>query len=644
MLAVKRCLFFLALAGLVLAHRPMAASPLNDAIRPERVTLDNGLEVWMKSRPGSGSVCLYAAVKAGRRYETLQQRGLAHFVEHMVFEGTGRWSHKGLQQELRARGATCPAATDADATMIWLEVPAADLNFGLEWLVDVLFDSTFPAERVKVERNILLRELEPLNYRSVRWRLMRALFDDNSMVEGPQDLKWELRNTRRLRRDELLRFYREQYVPNNVVLAVAGDFDLVAARARLSEVFGRVRRAASPPRGARADPAAAGKPLRVAGFGSFKRSGLWYGYTVPADTGAHDLEHLRWLFSLVGVRARDRITHELGLAYEVSAEGPALCPETQPRMLGQVWVACRYSDLPVVERIVRQEFARVRSQPAADREVAMVQAQAVSWWRGLGEDNHHLANYLLSYCLLRIEPPDVDRLTAGLTARELQRTARRYLKPERSFVAYYRPYKTPGEIAVIATVVLGLAAGLTVIARRRNAGLAPPPDHVEEALPSRNTLRLVAAQAVSTPIWAGLAVFVCVWLPWKLSEFLFTHAMFGLDFALVLVWAGAFCVVVGAASFTSVVRRVTVSREGVLIGTAGFHILLRPEKIRSVKAGALSMWRLAFDPRVWALGGDRGRWVILRGPLGLTVCLALSNPEEFAQNARAYLGQPSAAA
>ncbi|UCH33208.1 MAG: insulinase family protein, partial [Armatimonadota bacterium] len=84
MLALTRWLATCTLASLMLASCPLHASSLNEAIQPERMALDNGLEVWLKSRPGSGSISLIAGVKLGRRYETLHQRGLVHFVEHMV--------------------------------------------------------------------------------------------------------------------------------------------------------------------------------------------------------------------------------------------------------------------------------------------------------------------------------------------------------------------------------------------------------------------------------------------------------------------------------------------------------------------------------------------------------------------------------
>ena len=67
------------------------SNPIHPLLQIEQTTLPNGLVVWCKERAGSGSVVLRLVVRVGARYETEGQNGIAHFLEHLIFDGTPRW-------------------------------------------------------------------------------------------------------------------------------------------------------------------------------------------------------------------------------------------------------------------------------------------------------------------------------------------------------------------------------------------------------------------------------------------------------------------------------------------------------------------------------------------------------------------------
>ncbi|RPI49207.1 MAG: insulinase family protein, partial [Chloroflexi bacterium] len=95
------CLALLAVAGPVHASaRPRAAVPPPEVQEEPfplyRYALPNGLAVWVQPRPESQSVTALLVVHAGSRYEDSTNNGVAHFVEHMVFTGTDRWTEEQL--------------------------------------------------------------------------------------------------------------------------------------------------------------------------------------------------------------------------------------------------------------------------------------------------------------------------------------------------------------------------------------------------------------------------------------------------------------------------------------------------------------------------------------------------------------------
>src|SRR3989337_2607628 len=69
-----------------------------------RSALPNGLRVWVKPRPGTGTVFLALQVPVGSRHETEMNNGISHFLEHMLFTGTEKWDEREVIESVRRRG------------------------------------------------------------------------------------------------------------------------------------------------------------------------------------------------------------------------------------------------------------------------------------------------------------------------------------------------------------------------------------------------------------------------------------------------------------------------------------------------------------------------------------------------------------
>lgn len=631
--AATRCL--VASLGLLLGVLPVRASSLGKALRPERMVLDNGLEIWLKPQPGSPSVSLVAGVKVGQRYESLRQRGLAHFVEHMVFQGTRHRSHEALEREVRERGGSRWGSTGEDVTSIGLDLPPQEFKFGLEWLADVLFRPTFPADRIAVTRKIIFRERADEPPQDLLSRLNHALFGTNSIVQQPQDHKRELRNTKQgLQRDDLLRFYKEQYVPNNIVLVLVGEFDPQTARLQVERAFGSFPRHRDPPRGAHSLPSLPRKPVRVAAPSSLDVNdcAVWCGYVIP-ECGLEDFTLLQWGLWLASVRVADHLREEEGLSYDLSWEASY-------RTVGSlVWIEADSSlrDMRAVERIIREELERLPSEALSDTDIAFVKASVARGWREFAQSNQELAELFLGWAVSNGSPINVEALLAGLTADKLRAAAHTYLKSERSFSAYYRPPVTPGQVIGTLALTLTLLAGLVILAHGRNERLARQGERLEVVLRSRYTPRLVAAQLPGLAIGIAIAAPVA-WLLAQAPRLLFDRAMFGPSFACLSFSTILVVPALVMVALTGSARRVAVSRDGLLVQTRGFHVLLRPQNIASIRSDRVSLLRCAIDPRCIMLGGDGDRWVIVRTVRGFSLCLSLDDSDQFARDAAELLG------
>lgn len=221
-----------------------APLPLWSAVK--KGTLPNGLTYYIlpHHKPEKRAM-LWLAVDAGSVQEDDDQRGLAHFDEHMAFNGTKRFPKDAIVKYLETIGmrfgADLNAYTTWDQTVFQLEVPTDKPEFvskGLDILRDWAGDVTYDPEEVAKERGVVLEE----------WRLGRGanarLFDKHSKVLF-KGSRYADRITiglpeiiEKAPRDTLYRFYKDWYRPDLMAVIAVGDFDPAAMEKEIVERFG----------------------------------------------------------------------------------------------------------------------------------------------------------------------------------------------------------------------------------------------------------------------------------------------------------------------------------------------------------------------------------------------------------------------
>src|SRR4051794_19946329 len=216
-------------------------------VDPEVVvgTLPNGLRYYVRAnaRPAKRAE-LRLVIKAGSVLEDEDQLGLAHFVEHMEFEGTKHFPGQSLTQFLGSLGlsigADANAATSYDDTQYTLRVPT-DVPGALDRALLVLEDwaqgATFDQAGIERERAIVLSEWrmnlgagERLSDKVLRVQLEGSRYPDRRPIGNPEVIQ-------KAQRDALLRFYKDWYRPDLMAVIVAGDVDRDRVVAMIKEHF-----------------------------------------------------------------------------------------------------------------------------------------------------------------------------------------------------------------------------------------------------------------------------------------------------------------------------------------------------------------------------------------------------------------------
>ena len=203
-----------------------------------KTTLPNGLRVATCEMPLTRSVSVNAYVGVGSRYETDEQAGISHFIEHMLFKGTKRRpTPVQISNTIEGTGGVINAGTEHEMTVYWCKVAQPHFEESLDLLMDILRNSLFEDESIEKERQVVVEELNMINdYPTYRADSLidQMLFPEHALGREIGGTKASIAA---ITRDMMLAHMAEYYAPSNVVVTVAGNVrhdDVVAQIERLS--------------------------------------------------------------------------------------------------------------------------------------------------------------------------------------------------------------------------------------------------------------------------------------------------------------------------------------------------------------------------------------------------------------------------
>ena len=203
----------------------------------EKTFLPNGVRILHEHVPSVRSAALGIWVGVGSRYETVEENGSSHFIEHMLFKGTEHRSAAELARETDAIGGRINAYTTRECTCFYGHVLDSHLPALTDILCDMFFHSLFREEDVESERGVIFEEIDmyaddPEDL--VHEQLYLHAFAGNSLARPVLGTRKSLKHVTA----ERLRSFRSRcYTGQNVVIALAGSYtirDLESLRSAFS--------------------------------------------------------------------------------------------------------------------------------------------------------------------------------------------------------------------------------------------------------------------------------------------------------------------------------------------------------------------------------------------------------------------------
>ncbi len=189
----------------------------------QKRVLSNGLAVLVLENHAIPKVSSQLWYSVGSKNEKSGEKGIAHFIEHMIFKGTEKLSESDINLITHKLSGTCNAFTSYDYTGYLFDFPSAVWQQALPIMADCMRNCTFKQQFLNSEVKAVIQELKMYNDdfgSTLIEKMISTIFLDHPYHHPIIGYKYDLWN---LNRESLVSFYQKHYIPNNATLVVVGD-------------------------------------------------------------------------------------------------------------------------------------------------------------------------------------------------------------------------------------------------------------------------------------------------------------------------------------------------------------------------------------------------------------------------------------
>lgn len=191
--------------------------------KQEIITLKNGLRLAVDEMKDVETVSVGVFVNTGSRNEMPEINGISHFLEHMAFKGTKTRSARQIAEEFEGIGGRINAYTSKEKTVYYAKVLKKHAEFAVEFLADILQNSTFDSVELEKERGVILQEIAMTNDTPddiVFDYFQEAAYPNQALgrsILGP------VKNIKKFGRDHFVDYIGKQYNYHNICVVAAGN-------------------------------------------------------------------------------------------------------------------------------------------------------------------------------------------------------------------------------------------------------------------------------------------------------------------------------------------------------------------------------------------------------------------------------------
>ena len=206
----------------------------------QELRLENGLLLLSQEVRHAPIVSFYVWYRVGSRNEVPGITGISHWTEHMLFKGTPTFRTGQIALLVSTHGGIWNGGTSQDYTNYFETLPSEHLELAIRIEADRMANSLFDPEETARERTVIISEREGAENSPWFWlseETMAAAFKAHPY--GSPVVGWKT-DLRQITREDLYRYYRTWYGPNNAIAVAVGDFETADLRERVARGFGDI--------------------------------------------------------------------------------------------------------------------------------------------------------------------------------------------------------------------------------------------------------------------------------------------------------------------------------------------------------------------------------------------------------------------
>jgi len=415
--------------------------------------LPDGHKIVIKEVHSSPIVTIDTWVKTGTAMENEKNNGISHFLEHLMFKGTITHKNGEIEKMLESKGARFNAATSKDFTHYYITIASDYADTAIKLHADMMKNPAIPKEEMEKERKVVQEEIRRAkdNPQSILINnLFKLIFKEHPYkmdTLGPHSV------IETISREETQTYFKEKYIPSNLITIIVGDIDTQKVMALLKESFDtgykpQVKAITSKPI---KEPDMLSPATKIQ-RGAYKSGYLFMGFKGVPISSIKENYALDLAASLLGGSQTSRLYQNLkekqNLVTSISA-GQYSLKDDSVFLISADFEPEKYQEVLIA---IQEEIENFKNSPVSDKELKRVKTMAK---RSFIYENESVEDIAQSLGYATAVGGSIDHYTKHLqyiesiTVLDIQKAAQKYLDPSRMALSTLLPEETEVKNVVI---------------------------------------------------------------------------------------------------------------------------------------------------------------------------------------------------
>lgn len=408
----------------------------------KKIVLNGGLRLLVSPVKTTRIVSVNVFVKIGSRYETIDNNGITHFIEHMLFRGTDkRPDTLSITKEIEGVGGQINAAVAPEYNHFYVNLLNKHFEKALDVLSDNLFNSRFDKKDIEIERKTILEEIKMHkdNPRRHIWEVF------NKLLYGRQPLGFSISGEenvlKRISRANMINYWQKNFVSANTIISIAGNVNIEKTKVLVNKYFGEIKKRNTieftPIKEAQKKPAAS------LCYKKTEQTHLCIGTRTHKHTHP-DYYILKIANAILGGTMSSRLFTILrgqrGLVYSV-VSGNSFFADTGNLVVN---AGVGHENVEETIKIILDEFDRLKNEDVKEEELKRAKNYLIGSLYMALDSSSGVANYVGGqelYLEKVILPEKVAKMVKKVTAEDIRRVANNIFRKNNLNLALIGPFR-----------------------------------------------------------------------------------------------------------------------------------------------------------------------------------------------------------